>query len=176
MCFQNLQGKSSIPRICRWVKTYAVIKKEMELLREQQIQMIVEGTKTVFEFYGVDNFQHFEVFHSMHLYVLHMLVYNIFTVVKILCLACYSVCYRPQKPTIKIFFLFTEHMYVFGFEQLLLSCIMGGCDSICSPCFKLYLGSIGSGVFKKTSRPVVVVFVYLSLLSHDSTKLYLYIL
>ena len=64
-------------------------------------------------------------------------------------------------------------MYVFGFEQLLLSCIIRVCNCICSPCFKLYLGSTGSGVFKKTACPVVVVFVYLGLLSHNSTKLYL---
>ena len=74
---------------------------------------------------------------------------------------------------LKFFFLFTVHMYVFGFEQLLLSCIIQGCDCICSLCFKLYLGSIGSGVFKKTPCPVVVVFMCLGLLSHDSTKLYL---
>jgi len=63
-------------------------------------------------------------------------------------------------------------MYVFGFEQLLLSYIIWGCDSVFSM-LKIVLGSIGSGVFKNTPCPVVVVFVYLAWLKHYATKLYL---
>jgi len=32
------------------------------------------------------------------------------------------------------------HTYMFGFEWMLLSCVIRGCENICSPCFRLYLG------------------------------------
>jgi hypothetical protein len=63
------------------------------------------------------------------------------------------------------FFLFTMPMYVFGFEQLLLSCIIRSCDSLFSM-LQIILGSTGIGVFKKTPCPLVVVVMYLAWLRH----------
>ena len=50
-------------------------------------------------------------------------------------------------------------MFVFGSDWLLLSRIVQCCDNMCSICFKLYLGSIGCQVVRKTLCPVLVVFM-----------------